>query len=432
MSQLNRAPTRNQKFIGLLDVGSSKVVCLIVALDGRRGETGVLDARIVGTGLRRSKGLKAGVITDLDQAEQSVRAAVSDAEKMAGVTLEDFVVSVNCGRLKSSNFSASVNLAEGVVRDADLARIVEDARLYVERDGRSLVHMNRVSYRLDGVAGARDPRGMAAHRLTADLHAVSADEAPIRNLLMLIERCYLNVSGLVVAPYASGLGVLSEEERRLGTTCIDMGGGTTSFAVFIDGSMVFTDVLAVGSDHITYDIARQLQTPLAEAERIKALYGTLVHARSDEHDDFSYPIAGEEEGLFGQATKAQLAQIIRPRVASLMSLFRERFERNGLKDLMVERFVLTGGGSQLVGMAEFAADALGAPVRIGQPMSSSGGVSGGLSDVPQRVSSPAFSTIVGMLSASIDAGGELITYKDRDVLSRGYLGRVGQWLAESL
>jgi len=428
VSKFNRVQTHNQKIVGLLDIGSSKIVCLIVALDGLSGETGRSGPRIIGIGHCWSKGIKAGVITDLDRAEEAVRACISQAEIMAGVTLEDVVVSVNCGRLKSRNFSASAEIEDGIVRDADVARIFNDARLFVERNGRSLVHMNHVGYRLDGCASGRDPRGMAARVLTADLHAVSADEAPVRNLLMLIERCYLNVSGLVIAPYASGLGALSEDERRLGATCIDIGGGTTSFAVFIDGNMIFNDAIAVGSDHITYDIARQMQTPLAEAERIKALYGTLVHARSDEHDVFSYPLADEEEGVCGQATMAQLAQIIRPRVSSLLSLLNERFGRSGLSGQAVERFVITGGGSQLVGMGEFAADALGSPVRIGRPV----GASSGVLELPQNVSSPAFSTVVGMLGACIDAGGELVTYKDREVLFQGYLGRVGQWLKESL
>ena len=428
MSKSKRVQKHNQKIIGLLDIGSSKIVCLIVALDGIRGEEELSGSRIIGVGHFWSKGIKAGVITDLDKAEEAVRACISQAETMAGVTLDDVVVSVNCGRLKSRNFSASAQTADGVVHDADVARIFNDARLFVERDGRLLVHMNRVGHRLDGCASGNDPRGMAARVLTADLHAVSADEAPVRNLLMLIERCYLNVSGLIIAPYASALGALSEDERRLGATCIDIGGGTTSFAVFIDGNMIFTDAIAVGSDHITYDIARQMQTPLAEAERIKALYGTLVHARSDEHDVFSYPLADEEDGACGQATMAQLALIIRPRVSSLLALLKERLERSGLKSLAGERFVITGGGSQLVGMGEFAADVLGSPVRIGRPMATSCGVSG----LPHNVSSPAFSTVVGMLGASIDAGGELITYKDREVLFQGYLGRVGQWLKESL
>ncbi len=424
MTHSSRDQTGRQTIIGLLDIGSSKIACLIVALDARAGVGGLEGARVIGIGHQRSRGVKAGVIADLDRAEEVVRACVSQAERMAGVTLDEVVVSVSCGRLKSRCFSANADIEEGVVCDEDVARLLDGARAFVEKDGRILVHMNRVGFRLDGVPGGRDPRGMRARRLTADLHAVAADEAPVRNLMMLVERCYLGVSGLVVAPFASALAVVSEEERKLGVTCIDIGGGTTSISVFAEGSLVFADTILVGSDHITFDIARGLQTPLAEAERIKALYGTLVHARSDEHEVFSYPLTGEEDGSHNQATKAQLAQIIRPRVSAMIGLLQERIDRSGLKDIASERFVVTGGGSELVGMREFAANALGRPVRVGRP--------GGVSGLPQNVASPAFSTVVGMLFASLDAGSELVTYRDRDVLAQGYLGRVGQWLMTGL
>ncbi len=161
----------------------------------------------MGVGHQRSRGVKAGVITDLDEAEAGVRATIAQAERMAGVTLEEVLVSVSCGRLKSQNFAASAEVESRVVTDEDIARVMAGGRAHAESEGRTLVHLNRLGFRLDGVSGMRDPRGMAARKITADLHAVTADDAPVRNLLMVIERCYLNVAGLI----PSGL---AERHRR--------------------------------------------------------------------------------------------------------------------------------------------------------------------------------------------------------------------------
>ncbi|MGL4397104.1 MAG: cell division protein FtsA, partial [Hyphomicrobium sp.] len=279
----NGADRKGSRIVGLLDIGTSKVAAAVLIADAAtaRGVREVQPSRIAGLGLHRSRGVKAGVLTDLDEAEIAVRAALGQAERAAGVNLDSVIVSVASGRLSSQHFAASAPIDSGVVDDDDIDRVLNAGKAYAERDGRMLVHLNRLGFRIDGTAGVSEPRGLAAHKLTADLHAVTADEAPIRNLLLLIERCYLKCESLVVAPYASGLAVTSAEERALGVTCIDIGAGTASISLFADGQFVGAEVVPVGSQHMSFDIARALQTPLAEAERIKTLYGTLVSAQSD-------------------------------------------------------------------------------------------------------------------------------------------------------
>ena len=174
---------RGQQVFGVLDIGTSKVAAAIVVT-----EPGGDVRRIAGVGMQRSKGVKAGVLTDLDQAELAVRAAIGQAERAAGVTLESVSVSVSCGRVRSTHFAANAEIESGVVTDSDIARMLDGGRAYAERDGRMLLHMNRLGYRLDGAEGVRDPSGLAARQLTAHLHAVTADEAPLRNLLLLIEQ----------------------------------------------------------------------------------------------------------------------------------------------------------------------------------------------------------------------------------------------------
>ncbi len=420
MLSRDKTDGRNSQIVGLLDIGTSKVACIIAALDPpeRSGES--RRVRVLGIGHLRSRGIKAGMIIDLAEAEATVRAAIAQAERTARLTLEEVFVSVSCGRLQSSNFSASVDIAGGVVRADDIDRLMAGGHAFAEREGRTLIHLNRIGFRVDGAAGSHDPRGMAASRLSADLHTVAADEAPVRNLMLVVERCYLNVRALIATPYASALAATSEEERRLGVTCIDIGGGTATVAAFADGHFIHAATIPVGGHHITLDIAQSLQTPLAEAERIKTLYGTMVLAQSDEFETFSYALAGEEDGARGQATKAQLAGIIRPRVAGILGMVRERLDKAGVNSFAGERVVLTGGASALVGFGEFAANTLGRPARVASPVPSVG--------LPSIVGSPAFSTVAGLLAVAASGSGEVSGLRDREALGGGYFERVGEWL----
>ena len=423
--------------VALLDIGTTKVCCLIARIDGRPGDRqlgrqpmGIASTRgghrlvrVLGFGHQRSRGIKSGVVINLDEAEQAVRAAVSQAERMAGFNIEEVVLSINCGRLKSLNFKAGIQLDGRAATPSDVGRIMAAGRTYAERDGRSLVHLNKIGFQLDGMYQMPDPCGMAGRRLDADLHAVTADEAPLRNLLLVVERSYLSVSAIVAGPFATGLAATTEDERRLGVTVIDMGGGTTTVALFADGQFLQTDAVAVGGSHITYDIARTLSTPLAEAERIKTLYGNIYGAGSDEHEVISLVGAGGEAGQ--QATRAQLRMIIQPRAEQLLRLLGERIGQNRLSPYASGRIVLTGGASQLAGLGELAANMLGRATRIGRPAP--------LQGLPQGVCSPAFSTIIGLVQSLFVPDACVRATADRDVLGApdGYLERVGQWFRES-
>lgn len=405
----------SKRVTGVLDIGTSKVACLIASAE----PSGM---RVLGVGHQRAEGVKGGVVIDLDRAEQAVRAAVAAAERMAGVELAEVHVAVSCGRLRSHNFAARVDIASGFVEDADIHRLMAAGQAYVEQGGRSLVHMNEVALRLDGTPGARDPTGLAARELAFDLHAVTADEAPLRNLLMVVGRCYLEAASHVPAPYASALAVASEEERRLGVTVIDIGAGTTSLAMFAEDRFIYACSAPMGGAQITFDIARALHTPLAEAERIKALYGTVVCAPSDEHDAFTYPSAGDDEGIMHHTTKAELAEVIRPRVTAIGHHIRQRLEECEMTAYAGRSLVLTGGTSQLTGLADFVAAELGRPVRVAGPQAMSG--------LPPALSSAAFSTVVGLLVAETQGAAGRRSYRSSGAEAESYLKRVGSWLRE--
>lgn len=411
--------------VGLIDIGTSKVVCLIAVIDTRqRGPDGLAAAQVIGAGYHQSRGVKAGVVADLDEAGNAVRGAILAAERQAGIAIEEAIVSVSCGRLKSQSFSARANLELGIVTDADLERLIEGGRSYAERGHRTLLHLNELGYRLDGQAGIINPRGMAGSQLVADLHAVSADAAPIRNMIAMFDRSDLATRGLVATPLASALAATSEEERRLGVTLIDIGAGVASIAAFADGSLLYTDAVTVGGQLVTCDIGRALQTPLSEAERIKTLYGTLTLAQSDSHGTIAYQVAGDEPGIVHHTTRAKLAEIMRPRIDSMLMLLNERLEKSGVASFCGDRVVLAGGACQMMGFGEYAATALGRPTRVARLA--------GWPALPGGGTAPEFAAVTGLLIAARGGAGmaSRLVREETGGAPRRYLGRVGEWLRQ--
>lgn len=404
--------------IGLLDIGTAKTACLIVA-----AEPGPQGPHVLGAGLQPSRGLKAGTVVELDAVEHTVRAAVNAAERASGLTLQDVFVAVTCGRLKSSSFVANAKIESAVVAEADIDRLTTAARTFAERDGRALLHLDCLTYRIDDAAGLHDPLGLAGKTLSADFVAVTADDAPLRNVRHVIERAYLSTAGLVPALLASGLAATTEEERQLGIISVDMGAGTTSLAVFAEGHLLAGDVVPVGGNHVTFDIARALSAPLFEAERIKLDYGTLASAACDHHELISYTLAGEDTPALYQTTAGEVRNVVRARMRALFEHVAERIERTGLANCAPRLMVLTGGASQLPGLGEVAAAHFSRPVRVasGTPMAG----------MPAGCSAAGFSTAAGMARLVLSSAAASRVGRAGSGLPDRYLQRVGQWLRES-
>jgi len=422
---LMRQRDRGPQVIGLLDIGSSKVCCVIVERTFSGKETWPSEMRVLGIGHQQSHGIKAGFVTDMDQAGMVVRNAVSQAERMAGLTLDDVVVSISCGRMKSLHFLAHADLEAGYVRPEDQRRLSESAYRFAADGGRAVVHMNRIDYLLDGSESVQNPLRMAGRKISVQYHAVTVDEAPLENLLWLIEqRSYLKVRQFVPMGLASALAATTDDERRFGIIVIDVGGGTANIAMIADGRFLYTDTLPFGGAHLTYDIARVLSTPLAEAERIKTLYGTLVEARSDEQDPVSYELAGEGVRDQYQTSKAELRRILYPRVHSQLMALRERIDGTEVLRSTDYNVVLTGGAVQLVGFAPLAADVLGRPVRIGRARATQ--------SMPEALASPEFATVVGMIGGAANGRPQVTSRQREDQPSADtYLDRMKSWIRES-
>ncbi|MEM1306917.1 MAG: cell division protein FtsA [Pseudomonadota bacterium] len=355
--------------IGLLDIGSAKVACAIVEIV--QGPSGARRAgRVLGVGHHKSKGITSGVVTNLDQAEASVRGAVSQAERRANRRIERVVATVACGRISSQRFKAHVTPATAVVDADDMARLRQGAETYARRGGRLLIHLNLIDTALDGQGGLDTPVGFGGEKLTGTYHAVTGDEGPIRNLNALISRSYLVSDALVPAPVASALSVSSNEERQLGCTVIDMGGGTISFADYDAGRLSGCGVLPFGGELITFDIARRFGTSIQEAERIKTLYATMAQAPSDADRPLDYVQADDRRGDGRPMTHADLARVVATRVTRQLATLTEgpvgaSLVHDGPGE--PRPVVLTGGASLLSAIGGRLAATLGRPVRLAAP-----------------------------------------------------------------
>jgi len=351
-----------------LDIGTSKVCCFIARADeeGRPHVTGI--------GHQLSRGVRNGSIVDMEAAETAILTAVHAAEQMSGETIHEVIVNLSGGYPSSQTIGVEVTIAGHEVSDGDLRRVLDQGKLYNGAAERRLIHSIPVGYTIDGNRGIRDPRGMYGERLGVDMHVITAAAGAVRNLTTCVGRCHLDISALVVSPYAAGVAALVEDEMDLGVTLVDMGGGTTSLAVFFDGNVVYTDSVPIGGAHVTNDIARGLSTPLSHAERMKTLYGNCIPSPSDEREIINVPQVGEDDvGQTNAIPKSILVGIIQPRLEETFELVRSRLEASGFDKIAGRRVVLTGGASQLGGVRELAALVLDKQVRMGRPIRIRGG-----------------------------------------------------------
>jgi len=422
---------RKSAVLSVLDIGTTKVACLIARLmpaeasDTLRGRTH--RCRILGIGHQRSRGIKAGAVVDMEEAENAIRLAVDAAERMAGVQVESVIVNLSGGRLGSQLYHAKVSVGGKAVSDADIHRVLEAAASRTEQQGRALLHSLPTGFSLDSTRGIRDPKGMIGDDLGADMHVVSCDAAAARNLMLAIERCHLDVEAMVSTPYAAGLSALVDDEAEMGAALVDMGGGTTTIGVFSEGHLTHVDAIAVGGNHVTMDIARGLTIRVSDAERLKTLYGSCISSPSDERETISVAQVGEDGEHPIHVPKSHLVRIIRPRLEEILELVRDRLQAAGFAPQAGRRLVLTGGAAQLTGAPEAARRIISNQVRVGRPL--------GIQGLPESAKSPAFSAAVGLLVYPQVAGIEHFEPRRRVVTQStgtdGYMSRMGRWLRES-
>jgi len=390
----NEIPAYRPGLVSALDVGSSKVVCVI-----GRAEQGTL--KVLGSALREAGGLKAGTVTSLDLAEDSIRDCVAAAENMADARIQNVLISVNCGQPVSVTSRAVASLDGALVSDAHLRALLADGRAKCRLDGYEVIQAAPTTYAVDEARGVRDPSGMFCQKIGVAMHAVAVRPSPLANLKLAVERCHLNVVGSMFAAYASGLATLSEDEKQIGATVIDMGGGVTSIAVFLEGHLVHADVVPVGGFAVTSDIAAMLAAPLSAAERAKTLYGAAMGDMEAGADVI--PIAqmgeeGDENAL--RVPRSMLIRIIQARLEEIFNEVQKRLVASGFDTVAGRRAVLTGGACQLAGTRELAARILNKQVRIGRPQAFPG--------LAAASAGPDYATAIGLMMAGATMPPELI------------------------
>jgi cell division protein FtsA len=416
------------KITAVLDIGSHKVCCLIASLELVYAANGATSTRprLIGLGHQRSQGIVSGAVVDLRLAQSAVAAAVSQAEQAAGVRVEQVLLAVSCGNPRSRTFDGHVDLPGGIVTEADIDRLDAGAMAFAARDG-ALLTLNRIAYSLDQTPSVREPCGLAGQRLDANHHAVTVESGPLRNLCLLVESCQLEIAGLLPAAYASALAATTEAERQAGVVCVDIGAGLASIAGFADGHFIFDAALPLAGQQVTHELAHAGALSVAQAERIKTLYGTLAPSPLDEHE--FVPLADVDDGNGGHTalTRAEVGRIVAAEAGRLLARITAVIHGCPVPRIRNAGIVLTGGASELSGFESFAAASIDRPVRVSAPPrleGAAGRLSGG-------VPSPAFACAVGLVLAAAMPAPWIVARDDRQVARRGYLGRVEQWLRES-
>ena len=384
--------------VAILDVGTSKIACLVLRFDGTArlsddnsigsmaGQSGF---RVIGAATTRSRGVQFGEVTAMAETERAIRTALQAAQKMAEIRVDHVIACVSGASPRSYGLDAEVELEGQVVTEHEVARVLAACDVPEYGAGRDVLHAQPVNFALDNRSGLIDPRGQLGQSLSVDMHMLTVDTDAIQNLVHCIKRCDLELAGIANSAYASGISALVEDEQELGSACVDLGGGTTSVSIFMKKHMIFADCVGMGGDHVTHDISMGLGIPMANAERIKTFYGG-VHATG--MDDREMIEIGGQTGDYEhdrrRVSRAELIGIMRPRVEEILEEVRQRLDAAGFSYLPSQQIVLTGGASQTPGLDGLATRILGQQVRLGRPLRVHG--------LPQSATGPGFSSAVDL------------------------------------
>ena len=420
--------------IAILDIGSSKIACLVLRFDGPEqfsdvdgvgSMAGQSSFRVIGAATTRSRGVRFGEVEAMAETERAVRTAVQAAQKMANVRVDHVIACLSGGRPRSYGLDGQVDVMGQTVTEGDIGRVLAECEVPDIGEGRQVLHAQPINFALDHRSGLEDPRGQIGSTLTTDMHLMTVEDSIIENLLYCIKRCDLELAGVASSAYASGISSLVEDEQELGAACIDMGGGSTGISIFMRKHMIYSDSVRMGGDHVTSDISMGLQVAPAMAERIKTFYGGVLATGMDDREMIEVGSnTGDWERDRRTVSRAELIGIMRPRVEEILEEVRVRLDAAGFEHLPSQQIVLTGGGSQIPGLDGLASKILGQQVRLGRPLRVQG--------LPQAATGSAFSAAVGL---SLFAANPQDEWWDFDIPAEKYparsLKRAVRWFREN-
>lgn len=398
-----------------LDIGTTKICCII----GEINDQGGLD--VIGIGTHPSKGLRKGVVINIESTVESIKNAIEEAELMSGSEIDSVYVGIAGGHIKGFNSHGVIAVKNKEICEADISRVIDAAKAVAIPMDREVIHVIPQEYIVDDQDGIKIPLGMSGVRLEAKVHIVTGAVTSAQNIVRSVTRAGLRVNDIVLEQLASSKSVLSNDEKELGVAIIDIGGGTSDLAIFFQEAIKHTSVLAIGGNHITNDIAIGLRTPTSEAERIKKAYGCALTSLTNEKETIEVPSVGDRENRI--LSRHLLSEIIEPRLEELFSLIKMEIAQSGHQELITSGIVLTGGSAIMKGIEEAAEKVFELPVRRGTPKSI-----GGLVDV---VNSPMYATAVGLLFYGMEKtkSGESRNLAGTKVFNK-VLTRMKEWMDE--
>lgn len=403
---------RDRIIVGL-DIGTTKICCLIT----ERKEGGSLE--VIGFGQSESKGLRRGLVVNMEQTVAAIKRSVEDAERMAGVRVDDVYTGIAGGHIQGISTSGVIAIKGDEITPADKKRVVDQAKDFAKPVGVEIIHVLPQEFAVDEITGIVDPVGMAGSRLEAKVHIVTGSVAAVSNITKCAQKAGLGLHDIVLQQIASAAAVLTPDERQLGVIIMDIGGGTTDIAVFNDGAIRHTTVLALGGDHVTNDIAVGLRTPIAEAERLKIKYGHAIASKVSPDEQIEVPSIGGDS--VNMVPRRILAEIIESRMEELFKLAYNEIRSTGFAEQMATGQVLTGGASCLEGVAQLAESIMHMPVRIGVPR--------GIKGLVELVNNPAYATAVGLCLYEADKPGYYHRYNGSHTFEK-LLERMVRWFKE--
>ncbi len=412
--------------VAALDIGSSKIACLIAIISDDQGTM-----EIVGVGHHASSGIKSGTITDLKAVENVIRHTVHTAENMAAKTLKgyplrDVVINLPPAHAKQQIEQIDINISGHEVTETDMYRALARAQQKAinKYPGDVLIHSIAASCNIDGHGGIQEPIGMVGESLHLDVNIITAAQNAIKNMSTCVERSHLDIISFCHSAYAAGLSTLVEDEMELGSTVIDMGGGTTSIAVFAGKKLIYIDSIPIGGKHVTSDIARGLTTSLSHAERLKTLYGSAMATMSDDNEMIDVPQIGEDNITnHRHIPRSLLVGIIQPRLEEIFEMVRAKLNDSGLGPLAGRRIVLTGGASQIPGLRDISQNILDKQVRLGRPIRTN--------SLPETMQGPDFATTTGLLTYLAERSHEIPSNISNSSEDLSIMEKFKVWLKEN-
>lgn len=370
------------KVVACLDIGTTKLVCVIAAVEGK-------EITLLGYGYRESKGIIASAISDMKIAQKSITNVVCDAEKMAGFNIDRLIVGLSGAQTLSQKKVVKSKIASDMVKNSDIATLTSSIRQDYKKNNRDLIHLIPLQYRIDDSNPVQNPRYMTGNILAAKFHAVSTSTTTTKNIENCLKRCQLSVYNYIAESYSSALSSLTDNELNLGTVVIDIGGGDTSFSVIFENKLVYTDNFAVGGIHITRDIAMILNIDFKTAETIKNLNSSLIMSSIEEREMINLKADDFDVLDVSKITKKDLKEIIQSRLEEILESVKSKMEQQGYGAFIINNLVLTGGVSNIIGIDKLASKIFKKPVRIGYPNR--------IENLPEAFDDPSFCSVFGML-----------------------------------